>query len=132
MKCIELNSVGDFDRWDQAKLDELRNLGKNQSGPDNVIYQNQSYKLSFFGLEPYERLPFRIMRNSFDLICLSGGLAISSFSNGGISLIMYDKGEHVHHTLGTKEYIHDVQNIGRKPLVMAIIEYSADQELVEI
>lgn len=122
MKCVELNKEGHFDFWDLDKLEELMNLKTSNGGNDCIIFQNKVLKLSIIALEPYERIPFKIIENDFNLICLTGGSAISRFSSGKISLMIFTKGENVYHELIEPVMINDLQNIGEDLLVMAIIE----------
>ena len=123
MKCIAINREGHFDNWESPMLEEVSNF--RNTGNDNpyMIYQNHRIRLNVTILEPYERVPFRIILNDFSLICLSGGLAISRFSHGGISLMQFKKGEHYDHTLKQSCLIHDLQNVGEQLLVLAMIEY---------
>lgn len=124
MRCIELNREGNFDRWDHSKLMELRAIKNNvDAGNKYTIYQNENMRLSVFVLESYQRLPFTIVENDFSLISLTGGLAITRFSHGGISLLMFRKGEYVNHVLNNTRMVNDFQNIGEGVMIMAVMEY---------
>ncbi|MBC2840404.1 hypothetical protein [Robiginitalea sp. SC105] len=125
MKCVELNREGDFERWEQTRLDDLSGLDADADPLDPVIYEAEGVKLSVFGLEPYERKPFRIIKKSFKLFCLSGGLALTRSSNGSISLLVFDRGDSVDQQLQEyTEVIRDFQNIGADPMIMGFLEYS--------
>ena len=131
MKCVELNKKGDFDRWDQDLLTELHDIKVNDDTSDNdndVIYQGDGLKVSVIGLESYERHPFRILSNDFNLICLTGGVALSRSSNGQISLLIFEKGENLPFHVNNTRMINDLQNIGENPLVFGLIEFSLNKE----
>ena len=136
MKCIELNKRGDFERWDPALLAELRNLEAGDSNNEEIIFQRDGLKVSVFGLESYERCPFRVLTNDFNLICLTGGVALSRSFNGQISLLIVEKGENVPFHVNNSKMINDLQNIGESPLAFGLIEFGlnekADQYLANI
>lgn len=123
MKCVELNREGNFDRWDQNWLAELEQIYSRDQDDNFLIYQNDSIKLSVIGLDSYERVPFRVIKNDFNLVCLTGGLAISRCSNGRISLLNFDKGEKITCTLKDSVMVNDFQNIGEDPMIIALLEY---------
>lgn len=122
MKCVELNRKGNFDNWDLSILSELDKISNDRYFNEYSIFENEYLKCDVILLEPYERMPFKVLKNDFKLICLSGGLALSRFSNGRISLLMFEKGEYYAHNLGIKPMVNDLQNIGDCPLVMTLIE----------
>ncbi|WP_445384875.1 hypothetical protein ACT6NV_13020 [Robiginitalea sp. IMCC44478] len=129
MKCVELNKKGNFDRWDQDLLTELRDIKVNDDISDEgLIYQDDGLKVSVIGLESYERYPFRIFSNDFNLICLTGGVALSRSSNGQISLLIFEKGENLPFHVNNTTMINDLQNIGESPLVFGLIEFSLNKE----
>ncbi|WP_445382029.1 hypothetical protein [Robiginitalea sp. IMCC43444] len=129
MKCVVLNRKGDFDRWDQDLLTELRNVKVNDAtSDDGVIYQDDGLKVSVIGLESYERHPFRVLSNDFNLICLTGGVALSRSSNGQISLLIFEKGENTPIHLNNSGMINDLQNIGESTLVFGLIEFCLNKE----
>lgn len=124
MKYAELNQKGNFDPWDQKRLVELLTLKAGESSDeDYLIYQNERMKLSIFVMEPYERIPFRVFKNDFNLVCLTGGVLVSRYSHGGISLVLFEKGESVKYQVKNTSMIHDFQNVGENLLVLASVEY---------
>lgn len=123
MKCVELIKKGQFDIWDKSKLAELHELQTCEDFSEYGLYQTEDVKMGLILLEPYERTPFRMIKNRFKLVSLSGGEAITRFSHGGISLLMFEKGECISHGVQRKTMIHDLQNIGKNLLVMALLEY---------
>lgn len=122
MKTIELNKKGNFDRWDQEILSELKNVKCSDGCGYYLIYQNETTKFSVFMLEPYERTPFKVFSNNFALMSLTGGTFISRFSNGAISLSIFEKGEYVKYNVNNALRINDFQNIDQSLLIMAIVE----------
>lgn len=123
VKCVELNRKGNFDRWDPEKLEELKTLDANRSSLNYDLFQDEHVKLSIIILDAYERAPFRVLHHSFDLICLTGGAAITRFSHGGISLVMFEKGEHIHQDIYGKTMVNDLQNVSNGLFILGIIEY---------
>ncbi len=123
MKCVELIKKGQFELSKKTRLTELRQLQTCEDFSEYCLYQTKNVKMGLILLEPYERTPFRLIKNNFKLICLSGGDAITRFSHGGISLLMFERGEYVSYNVHKKTMINDLQNIGNNLLVMALIEY---------
>lgn len=133
MKHVELNQKGNFDLWDQNKLVELLSLKTNEAqNKDSLIFQNERIRLSVLIMEPYERIPFRMFKTDFNLVCLSGGTLISRYGNGGILLKLFDKGEEEKHTVDKKPMINDFQNVGENLLVLAVVEHLCSREFMEV
>lgn len=132
MKYVELNQRGNFEHWDQNKLVELLSLnGGKTLDEDYLIYQNERIKLSVYIMEPYERIPFREFKNDFNLVCMTGGALISRYSHGGISLVVFDKGERVNQKTNQTSMITDFQNVGESLLVLAVVEYKQSKLTME-
>ena len=123
MKCIELNRKGDYDCWSGTDLAELHRLQTCEDFYEYSLYRGKDVKMGLIILEPYERTPFRMLKNNFKLVALSGGEAVTRFSNGGISLMLFERGECVSLCVYGRTMINDLQNIGVDVLVMALIEY---------
>jgi hypothetical protein len=123
MKYVELSRKENFDSWNTMDLAELHQLQTCEDFNEYRIYQSKNVKIGLIILESYERTPFRLMKNSFKLVSLSGGEAITRFSDGRISLMMFEKGECVSQNVVVPPMINDLQNIGDNLLVMALIEY---------
>ena len=73
-------------------------------------------------LDAYERMPFRAFRNSFHMVCLTGGNVLTRFSHGGISLVIFEQGERIYQNLEKNTMVNDLQNLGEELLVMCIVE----------
>ncbi|WP_421803969.1 hypothetical protein [Flagellimonas sp.] len=123
MKCVELNPEGNFDNWEPCKIEELAKMDDVEANPDHIIFEDERVALSVIVLEPYERTPFRKINNDFSLSCLTGGLLISRFSHGGISLLKFEKGETSFHSVEGLKTIRDFQNVSEDVFVMALLEY---------
>lgn len=123
MKYVELNKKGDFERWNKGWLMELEALATADAPNPYAIFENEEVKLSVIGLESYERTPFQRIKNDFNLISLTGGLALSRSANGGIYLLNFKKGEELTYTLKGSEMIHDLQNISEELTVYVLIEF---------
>ncbi|MFS4467610.1 hypothetical protein [Maribacter sp. 2210JD10-5] len=123
MKCAELNKAGNFDTWQTSKLEELKTDRISDTVSDNLIFENNLVKLWMIFLLPQERLPFRKKRGSFSWTCLTGGLAISRYANGKISLLSFDKGDTSYLDLEDEGLISDLENIGEHPLEITVVEH---------
>ncbi|THV59349.1 hypothetical protein EZV76_11025 [Flagellimonas alvinocaridis] len=123
MKCVKLNSDGNFDYWSQSMLSELDCIHIDESFKAYNIFQNDHIKLGIIILEPRERIPFKVLKNNFKLVCLSGGSIISRSSLGGVSLLMFEKGEYASYSVTKSYMVNDLQNISEHLMVMALVEY---------
>ena len=56
---MELNPAGNFDPWEQEKIDELLHQKIKESLTDKLVFENESVKLWDLRLLPGERLDFR-------------------------------------------------------------------------
>lgn len=125
MKCVALGSKGNFETWNRTDLAKLHQSQTCEDFNEYGIYQSNGIKMGLIILEPYERTPFRLIKHHFKLVSLSGGEAITRFSDGNISLLLFEKGGFVSHNESNKVMINDLQNIGNNLLVMALIEYKS-------
>lgn len=123
MKLIELNREGIFERWNPDHLNELNTLNQAREDRDCVLHEDPDIRLSIFGLEPYERIPFRVLQHNFSMVFLTGGTAISRSYRGSIDLLLFEQGETVIQPIKSSAMINDLQNIGEEQMIVAIIEY---------
>lgn len=123
MKRIELNREGNFERWHPDHLNELKTLNQVSEEQDCILLEDLHTRLRLFGMEPYERIPFRILPHSFTLFCLTGGTAITRSCKGTIDLMIFEPGESVTQPIERSAMINDLQNMGEEPMVLAILEH---------
>lgn len=123
MKLTELNPAGHFDSWESCKIEELKNIDPNLPLGNSLLFENESIKLWNITLKLGERLPFRIQKTNYNWICLTGGLAISRFASGKISLVKFEKEDIGYWEFIENELVCDLENIGEDVLNINIIEY---------
>ncbi len=123
MQCVELNPYGNFDPWEQEKIDELLQQDISDSLGDKLIFENESVKLWDLKLKPGERIPFRRHNTNYSWVCTTGGLAISRQGNGKINMVKLDPGDTEYCEHRGKDYVNDLENIGENPIVINILEY---------
>ncbi len=132
MTLTELNPVGNFNSWEKSKLDELKNIDRNEPLGNSLLFENEGIKLWNITLEPGERLPFRIQKTNYNWICLTGGLAISRFATGKISLVKFEKEDIGYWEFIDNELICDLENIGEEVLNLNVIEYKLTFNVFQI
>lgn len=132
MKLTELNPVGHFNLWETSKIEELKNIDPNLPLGNSLLFENESIKLWSITLEPGERLPFRIQKTNYNWICLTGGLAISRFASGKISLVKFEKEDIGYWEFIDNELICDLENIGEDVLNINVIEYKLTSNVFQI
>jgi len=125
MTRTEINPIGNFDTWDEARLKEIQE-NKFSEKIGNLLFENKELKLWQIELKPFERLPFRLHHHNYSCISLSDGLALSRNTNGQIILLRIQKGKHFYKECAHDEMITDFENVGEDPIKIAIVE-----ELVE-
>lgn len=133
MQCVELNPLGNFDPWEQEKLDELLHQNISNSLGDKLVFENESVKLWDLRLDPGERMPFRRHNTNYNWVCITGGLALSRHGDGKINMIKLDPGDTEYCEHKGKDYVNDLENIGEHPIVVNILEYketSTDEKLL--
>ena len=123
MQYVELNPAGHFDPWERSKLQELTGQKLKTSLGVDLIFENQSVKLWEVYLHPGERIPFRIVNSNFCWVCKTGGLAISRYGNGKISMLRFEKGDTDFLEFKGKNYVFDLENIDEHPLEIDLLEY---------
>lgn len=123
MQCVELNPVGNFDPWEQEKIDELMHQEISDSLSDNLVFENEFVKLWDLHLLPGQRIPFRKHNRNIGWVCTTGGLALTRYGNGKIDMIKLNPGDTEYFEYQGKNYINDFENIGEDTIIINILEY---------
>ncbi|UII75681.1 hypothetical protein LV716_15675 [Flagellimonas sp. HMM57] len=126
MQCVELNPVGNFDTWEFEKIEELLHQEISESLGEVLVFENESVKLWDLSLDPGKRVPFRNHNTNYSWVCATGGLALTHFGNGKISMLQLEPGETEYWEFRGKNYTNDLQNIGESPLTFNILEYKEE------
>ena len=131
MKCVELNSIGNFDAWETSKLKESRNKEITDSLGQKLLFENDTLRVWEVVLFPGERLPFRKISANYNFTSVTEGLAISRCANGKISLVRISKGDTMSMKHEGHESIYDFENIGENILFLHAMEYKPLVEKIE-
>jgi hypothetical protein len=123
MQCVELNPVGNFDPWEQEKIDELLHQEITESLSNRLVFENESVKLWDLYLSPGERIPFRRHNTNYGWVCPTGGLVITRYGNGKIDMFKIDPGDTEYFENRGKDYVNDLENIGEHSVCISILEY---------
>ncbi|WP_136465702.1 hypothetical protein [Flagellimonas onchidii] len=123
MQCVELNPIGNFDPWTPEMIDELLHQGIKESLGERLVFENDNVKLWDIMLEPGERIPFRKQNSNYNWVCLTGGLALTRYGNGKISMIKLEPGDTEYCEFKGKNYVNDLENIGERTIAIHILEY---------
>lgn len=128
MQCVELNPMGNFDPWEQEKLDELLRQDISDALSNTLVFENENMKLWDLILLPGERIPFRRHNSNYVLACTTGGLALTRYGNGKIDMLKLEPGDSEFFEHCGKNYVNDLENIGEFPIVINILEYKQAQK----
>ncbi len=123
MQFVELNPVGNFDSWEQEKIDELLHQEIKDSLGNRLVFENESIKLWDLHLDAGERLDFRRHNSNYGWVCTTGGLVITRYGNGKIGMIKLNPGDAEYFENRRKNYVNDLENIGEETIVINILEY---------
>ncbi len=123
MKCVELNPIGNFDTWDPSKLGELKKQEIDNRLGQKLLFENDAIIVWEVVLFPGERLPFRKIVRNYNLVSMTGGLAVSRSANGEISLIRINKGDSMFVKHEDRESVYDFENIGENILFLHAMEF---------
>lgn len=126
MKYVELNPVGNFDTWQASKLEELNNDHISTSLGQDLLFENDEYRLWVICLYPGERLPFRMQNTNYSWTCLTGGLVVSRFADGSINFFKIEKEDTGYFKFKGKRFISDFENVGEDLIELNAIEYKHD------
>ncbi len=128
MQCVELNPVGNFDPWEEEKLDELLRQDISDALSNTLVFENENMKLWDLILLPGERIPFRRHNSNYVMACTTGGLALTRYGNGKIDMLKLEPGDSEFFEHCGKNYVNDLENIGEFPIVINILEYKQAQK----
>jgi len=123
MKCVELNPAGNFDTWDPSKLKELKQKEIDERLGKKLLFENDAIIVWEVVLFPGERLPFRKISRNYNLVSMTGGLAVSRSANGKISLVRINKGDSMFMKHEDRESVCDFENIGENILFLHAMEF---------
>nr|WP_297788526.1 hypothetical protein [uncultured Allomuricauda sp.] len=128
MQFVELNPVGNFDPWEQEKIDELLHQEIKESLSNRLVFENEVIKLWDLRLLPGERLNFRRHNTNYGWVCTTGGLVITRYGNGKIDMVKLNQGDTEYFENRGKNYVNDLENIGEDTLVINILEYKESKK----
>ena len=123
-----MNQIGNFDPWEQEKIDELFHQEITEALSNRLVFENNRYKLWDLCLAPGERIPFRRHNTDYGWVCPSGGLALSRYGHGKIDMIKLEPGDTEFFQYRGKRYVNDLENIGEHPIRINILEYKRTQD----
>ncbi len=123
MQFVKLNPAGNFDPWEQEKIDELLHQDIKESLSNRLVFENEVVKLWDLRLFPRERLSFRRHNTNYGWVCTTGGLVITRYGNGKIDMVKLNQGDTEYFENRGKNYINDLENIGEDIVVINILEY---------
>jgi len=124
MKIETINSAGQFENWPAERLHELLRTTVTDAVGHIIIFENEQVRIWSIHLPPGGCLPFHKHNNNYSWVCLTDGKAISSYENGSIKEITYQKGDLSYYDYDNKgELVHDLKNIGETVLEFLTTEY---------
>ncbi|MCK0159707.1 hypothetical protein [Allomuricauda sp. F6463D] len=129
MQFVELNPTGNFDTWEQEKIDELLHQEIKESLSNRLVFENENIKLWDLYLLAGERLNFRKHSTNYGWVCTTGGLAITHYGNGKIDMIKLNPGDTEYFENRGKNYVNDLENIGEDTIVINIMEYKENKQV---
>lgn len=128
MQFVELNPLGNFDPWEQEKVDELLHQEIKESLSNRLVFEDESIKLWDLCLLPGERLNFRRHNTNYAWVCTTGGLMITRYGNGKIDMVKLNPGDTEYFENRGKNHVNDLENIGENPVVINILEYKRSKK----
>jgi len=128
MRCVELNSIGNYNHWEVSKLNELQKNIVSSFSDDDLLFENDFVNVWELKLEPQERLPFKRINSNYEFVALTKILAITRWSNAIINLINFNKGTSYNLNFRNKNKICDLENINNEKLHICILEFKNKTE----
>ncbi|MEM6805031.1 MAG: cupin domain-containing protein [Bacteroidota bacterium] len=125
MQSTIINDAGNWSYWDAAMRAELEKGRSNFNIGEQVVLENEQFKVWTIHLPPNERLPFHIHNTPYLWTVLSRGKARSYFDDGSVKESTYEIGDSMYfEDLNAEEYfVHDLENIGDSTLIFTTIEF---------
>ena len=93
MELVELNPEGNFNSWEDSKLEEIKQANYT-TDIGTCLYENKEIKVWEILLKPNQRLPFRAHNNNYSCSSLTNALLLMRNVNGQINMLRMNKGEH--------------------------------------
>lgn len=122
MELVELNPVGNFNSWEDSKLEEIKQANFS-TDIGTILFENKEIKVWEIFLKPKQRLPFRAHYNNYSCSSLTGALLLMRNVNGQINMLRMNKGEHFFWEFEDNgSTVHDVENISENVVKIAVIE----------
>jgi len=121
MKLIEIIPIGDYNAWDESKLNELKKE-KFSEIIGEFLFENEEIKLSEIVLNPKERIPFRSHKNNYSYTSFTDGLLLTRNRNGQVGLIRLVKGGIIFCECSNQESIKDLENVGEETIRLTVVE----------
>lgn len=126
MDCLELNPAHNFTQWEEHYIEELKSLEFKETLGNMLLFEDDSVKLWNLKLDKGERMPFLRHNKNFSWIAETNAILKSRSGNGRISLIRIEKGDTEYFEHSKKNYINDLENLGKNPAVFKILEYKRE------
>lgn|GEM_PF-2013179 len=123
MDCKELNPANDFKAWEPQLLQELHSLAFKEQLGSKLLFEDDSIILWNLKLAQGERMPFLKHNKNFSWIAENDAVLKSRFGNGRIAMIKINKGDTAYCEHSNKNYINDLENLSKIPIVFKILEY---------
>ena len=123
MKKLEINPTGDFQLWDQNKINELECMSFPTTFGNRKLIDNKLATLWEIILEPKERLDFRKHEYPFMFHCVNGGFVITRYGSGKIDLIALDEGDNHYQELREGFIIQDLENVGDELIHLKLLQF---------
>ncbi len=122
MRYLELNTKGDYTRWEDYRLRELVEV--NRCRPmGNLFMINKKIKVWKLELLPGERISFMKHRNMYNWSCESRGMAVMANTNGRTDLLVFEEDDFGYVNNQGRNIASDIKNIGDEVLSIHILEY---------
>jgi hypothetical protein len=122
MELVELNPEGNFNSWEDSKLEEIKHANYSTDIGD-CLFENSEIKVWQIHLKPSQRMPFRAHYNNYSCSSLTNALLLMRNINGQINMLRMNKGEHFFWEFEDNGCtIHDIENIGENVVKIAVIE----------
>lgn len=123
MDMVEADALASWPQW---RRDELAANTVNGHVGTRLVSENERGRVWHLTLHPGERLPFHrdVLDYFWSVTSPGGGRGRSHYGDGRVAEVEYAEGDTRHLSFGPGEsMIHDLENIGDKPLSFVTVEY---------
>ncbi|PKA99418.1 hypothetical protein B0O79_3129 [Flavobacteriaceae bacterium MAR_2009_75] len=133
----EINAPGNFTSWETSKLTELKEKQVSTDLGQSLLFENDSLRIWEIFLQPGERMGFRKITNSYNLVSMGIGLSITRCEDGSINLYKFNEGDTLFINAANESKVQDLENIGDLPLYLNIMEFKSfyitcDEEIISV